>query len=292
MSTAADAGPAPPKVEAPLLHFGITQMSLLAATLVLLLGWVAPLPRYITPRSGVGYWLGIIGGSLMLLLLIYPLRKRVQSTTWLGSARVWFTIHMVLGVVGPLCILYHSNYHLGAANSNVALISMLIVAGSGLVGRYLYARIHYGLNGRLANLTELRNEAARLKADTSGAGRVLPELAPRLDAAEKAISNGIPLVPRPLAALVLAHWGMYRLRRYVHLTLRRAARASPTVAMHRGTLVAAADRYAGSRLGAARRVAEFSSCERLFALWHLLHLPLFGMLFVAGVVHVVAVNVY
>ena len=62
--------------------------------------------------------------------------------------------------------------------------------------------------------------------------------------------------------------------------------------MHRATLIAAADRYAGSRLAAARRVAEFSSCERLFALWHLLHLPLFGMLFVAAVVHVVAVNVY
>lgn len=30
----------------------------------------------LTPESGSGYWLGIIGGSLMLLLLLYPLRKK------------------------------------------------------------------------------------------------------------------------------------------------------------------------------------------------------------------------
>jgi hypothetical protein len=250
------------------------------------------LPKYITPRSGVGYWLGIIGGSLMLLLLIYSLRKRFPSTTWLGSARVWFTIHMTLGVVGPLLIMYHSNYHLGAANSNVALISMLLVAGSGLVGRYLYARVHYGLHGRMATLGELRAEAERLKTDTSGAGRLLPELAPRLEAAEKAIAQGIPLIPRPVAAMLLCHWAMYRLGRYVHNALRRAARASPSIGTHRDTLVAAADRYARSRLTAARRVTEFESCERLFGMWHLVHVPLFGMLLVAGIVHVVAVNVY
>ena len=279
-------------LEAPRLRIGASQISLLLATIVLIVGWVAPLPDYITPRSGLGYWLGIIGGSMMLSMHIYSLRRRVPSLTWLGSAQVWFTIHMVLGVVGPLCILYHSNYHLGAANSNVALISMLIVAGSGLVGRYLYGRIHYGLHGRLANLAELRTEADRLKTDASGAGRLLPELAPRLDAAEKAIGGGLLLVPHAFAALVLCHWKMYRLRRYVHHTLRRAARVSPTVAAHRRALVAAADRYAGSRLTAARRVAEFESCERLFGLWHLLHLPMFGMLLVAGIVHVVAVNVY
>jgi hypothetical protein len=280
------------KVETPTLRLGASQVSLMLATAVLVVGWLLPLSDYITPRSGLGYALGIIGGSMMLALLIYPLRKRVPSLTWLGSARGWFTFHMVLGVVGPLCILYHANYHLGATNSNVALISMLIVAGSGLIGRYLYARIHYGLNGRMANLAELRTEAERLKADSSGAARLLPELPSRLDAAEQRISKGALLLPRPIAALVLCHWNMYRLRSYVHQTLHRAAKASPTVATHRSKLVAAADRYTGSRLSAARRVAEFESCVQLFGLWHLLHLPLFGMLFVAGIVHVVAVNVY
>jgi hypothetical protein len=43
---------------------------------------------------------------------------------------------------------------------------------------------------------------------------------------------------------------------------------------------------------AARRVAEFEACERLFAAWHVLHLPLFVMLVIVGIVHVIAVHVY
>ena len=39
----------------------------------LYLGWrVIPLARYITPERGIGYALGIAGGGLMLLLLLYP----------------------------------------------------------------------------------------------------------------------------------------------------------------------------------------------------------------------------
>ena len=260
--------------------------------LVLVVGWLAPLDRYLTPRSGVGYWLGIVGGSLMVLLLIYPARKRMPSLASIGSPRAWFKIHMVLGIVGPLLILYHSTYRLGAANSNVALISMLIVAGSGLIGRYLYGRIHHGLYGRAADLKELREEAVRLKGAGSGTARLLPELGARIDAGEQAIDRGITLVPRPLAAVLLWSWQRRSVRRYVARTLKRGSVGSPTLARHRRSLTSAATRYADTRLGAARRVAEFQSCARLFSLWHILHIPLFGMLFIAGVVHVIAVNVY
>ena len=260
--------------------------------LVLVVGWLAPLDHYLTPRSGLGYWLGIVGGSLMVFLLIYPARKRMPSLASIGSPRAWFKIHMVLGIVGPLCILYHSTYRLGAANSNVALISMLIVAGSGLIGRYLYGRIHHGLYGRAADLKELREDAARLKSSGSGTARLLPELGARIDAGEQAIDRGITLVPRPIAAVLLWRWQRRSVRHYVTRTLRRGSVGSPALARHRHSLTLAAMRYAETRLTAARRVAEFQSCARLFSLWHVLHIPLFGMLFIAGVVHVIAVNVY
>jgi hypothetical protein len=71
-----------------------------------------------------------------------------------------------------------------------------------------------------------------------------------------------------------------------------AAARSAVIAGERDRLAWAAGRYAGARLVAARRVAEFESCERLFAAWHLLHLPLFTMLVIVGIVHVIAVHVY
>jgi hypothetical protein len=39
-------------------------------------------------------------------------------------------------------------------------------------------------------------------------------------------------------------------------------------------------------------VAEFESYERLFSVWHALHLPLIFMLLLAASVHIVAVHVY
>ena len=96
--------------------------SLLVVAL-LYVGWNFPTERYITPKRGMGYALGIIGGSLMLVLLLYSLRKRYTWLRFLGPTPSWFRFHMVLGVLGPLCILYHSNFTTGATNSNVALFA-------------------------------------------------------------------------------------------------------------------------------------------------------------------------
>jgi len=137
MNTIAANIPATKKL--PRLHWPI--MWTIVVAVVIVWGMHARLERYITPQRGIGYWLGITGGSMMLLLLMYSARKRVSWLRWMGSIPAWFEFHMVLGVVGPLLILFHSNFSLGATNSNVALICMLLVAGSGVVGRYIYTRL-------------------------------------------------------------------------------------------------------------------------------------------------------
>jgi hypothetical protein len=88
---------------------------------------------------------------------------------------------------------------------------------------------------------------------------------------------------------MVAKW---RLRAYVRTALRAAARTSPSVAEHKRRLRKLAGAYIDQRLAATRRVAEFQAYERLFSLWHALHLPLIFMLIVAAVVHIVAVHVY
>jgi hypothetical protein len=65
-----------------------------------------------------------------------------------------------------------------------------------------------------------------------------------------------------------------------------------TNARRRRDLQRTAYAYIENRIAATRRVIELSAFERLFSLWHALHLPLFFMLLVAGIVHVIAVHVY
>src|SRR4051812_20972912 len=52
--------------------------AIVSAVLLVLLysGWHFPTERYITPQRGFGYALGILGGSMMLLLFMYSARKR------------------------------------------------------------------------------------------------------------------------------------------------------------------------------------------------------------------------
>jgi hypothetical protein len=269
-----------------LSHVGLT-----LALVAILAGLVVPTERYLSPQQGLGYALGVVGGCLMLAMLIYSLRKRIPALARIGSVRFWFRTHMIFGVAGPLAILYHANFGLGATNSNVALACMLVVSGSGLVGRYLYSRIHHGLYGRVATLRELSANADGLRQH-SGALRVLPGLLSEIERAEARITAPSATVVRPLAAALRQRRESARVLRLVTQAVAMAATRSPVLAGERDRLARAAGRYAGARLMAARRVAEFESCERLFAAWHLLHLPLFAMLVIVGVVHVIAVHVY
>jgi hypothetical protein len=268
-----------------------TAMFSLVVAALLYVGLFVPTERYITPKRGIGYALGIIGGSLMLLLFLYSARKRIKWLKFLGPSARWFRFHMLLGVLGPLCILYHANFGLGATNSNVALFSMLTVAASGLIGRYIYARIHHGLYGSRLTLSELQRSNDGTRADASVLNAI-PELSSRLAEAEvKVLATG-PHTPM-LAAVKLVHVSAnaLKLRVQLHACIRTAL-SSVTATPERQQLKQAALAQVDARLVATRRVAGFHAYERLFSLWHALHLPLIFILIVAGIVHVIAVNIY
>jgi hypothetical protein len=291
--------PQPPVVEAPVAppwwRPTPARIGFVLAAILIYLGFRLPLARLLSPERGVGYMLGILGGSAMLLLLVYPARKRFAALRVIGSVKVWFQIHMVLGVAGPLLILYHSNFSLGATNSNAALFAMVIVAASGIVGRYFYARIHCGLYGHRTNLAELQASAQSLRTKVAGASFV-PDLLTALDAAERRMTERSRTPLRVLARPVTVSARMWierrRLTRAAVAELRATAARSRVVAERHAHFERAVRRYIARRLQATRQVVEFESYERLFSLWHVLHLPLFFILLIAGVVHVIAVHVY
>ncbi len=292
MNTAAERIPSASRL--PRLHWPLLWS--IAVVLVLAWGAHAHLERYISPQRGLGYWLGIIGGSMMLLLLIYSARKRVAWLRWIGSIPTWFEIHMTLGVVGPILVLFHANFRLGATNSNVALFSMLLVAGSGVVGRYIYTRLHARINGHEYTLEQLKAAGARLAQQTDSIA-FLPGLVEAIERVERRYIDP-PRSPmlKPLHLLAgalrmaMARWVV---RGEIKLALNKARADRPALLGAQGTRVAEAARlYADRRLDAGRRMRECQTYAKLFSYWHILHLPLFFMLLIAGIVHVVAINIY
>jgi len=253
----------------------------LASAVALAIGWHLREERYLTPEEGVGYGLGIAGLGAMLLLLLYSLRKRARVLARLGPLRHWFGVHMLLGVLGPVAIAFHANFSADSPNARVALVAMVLVAGSGFVGRFVYARVHLGLYGQRQSLRDvrLRADASRRALDAALAAR--PALAARVRAFEDAALAARPgLVTGPL------------------LLARTAARARATrrqvLAGLRSQRAAGRDLEAALRahLAAVQRVAAFGFYERALSLWHAVHLPLCVLLFTAAAIHVVAAHLY
>lgn len=247
-------------------------------------------------NDDVSYWIAVTGGSMMLMLFSYPLRKYVRFMQGLGKVRWWFWLHLCFGIAGPWLILVHSGFHSASLNAGVALYSMVIVVCSGVVGLFIYTRVHRGLHGERTSLRELSQRAGFVESNARSRLHFAPQVEKRLLAFEQHELRAEPgwathlrqvtLLPvqqrithvrcvmelrRPLRELAAKdHWSpsdLQRRKRHAHRLV---------------------DRY----LNAVVRVAQYTAFERVFSLWHMAHLPFIYLLVISAIVHVIAVHAY
>ncbi len=107
--------------------------------------------------SPLSLWLGYIGGTLMLASLLYPARKRFPILYRWSSGKAWFDIHVLGGALGPMFIVLHSAFNLVNWVA-IAFWSVLVVFGSGIVGRFLYTQLPQRFSGQ--DIEFIRHRAA------------------------------------------------------------------------------------------------------------------------------------
>lgn len=262
----------------------------------LLFGWLLKGQEWINPEDGLGYWLGIIGGSMMLLLLVYPSGKKSSLLRRFGLVKHWFRIHMIIGLVGPALILFHCNFSVDALNSKVALYSMIAVTISGIIGRYFYIRIHRGLYGKRASIEELRAEISDSVGNSQGLAAILPNFIAELHSVSEKLAGD-----EHTRAISIRHSLSWAIRYYVvrirlHLGINREIKeksaANSVVRSNTKSLRRTANAYAAKQVKLMRQVAQLAFYERLFSLWHVFHMPLFLLLIAAALFHVLAVHMY
>ncbi len=261
-----------------------------------LLGWDIMRRSYyhFTPASGIGYALGLVGGLMMLILIAYPLRKTLHFMQGWGQLRHWFWLHMVFGVLGPVLVIFHTGFRVGSLNAAVALFCMLVVALSGVTGRFIYRHIHHGLYGRRATLAELQGVFASAEAGVHRIPDLVPRIEPTLQAFARAATEQLDSRLARLWRFVTLRYRAKRIQRTCAKELRGLLRQHAAVMneeqlrRHRREAQALIEAY----LEQAQRVAQFQTYERLFSAWHVLHIPLVYMLFISAVIHVLAVHMY
>ena len=265
----------------------------------LLFGLAAVLARsgWFTAGSDLGYWIGVAGGAGMVLLLTYPLRKRWRPVRNLGATKSWFALHMMLGIAGPLLIVVHSTLNFGSLNATVAFGSMVLVAASGIVGRFLYGRIHHGLYGRRATLADMRSklglDSGLVRSRLAFAPRVEEWLAAFASRAEAAVGDGG--FGQPLRLLLLGFEARRVRRACLAEMLRELKLRAANEDWPRQKLVRRARARAmliRHYVRAVLQVAQFGAWERLFSWWHMLHVPFLYMLVISAIAHVIAVHMY
>jgi hypothetical protein len=270
---------------------------MLPLTALLVIGaWGISKQKWYTPGSDFGYNLGLAGGILMLALLLYPLRKHVGFMKSWGASKHWFRAHMILGISGPTLILLHSQFHIGSLNAGVALTCMLVVAGSGIVGRFFYTKIHNGLYGRRASLQERQVTLGISSGDIKSKFHFAPkaeELLKRFEAdalapARNPLEEAVHFATLAMRARIV----QWRTGRILAKRLRKAAKQRHWDSAKLHERLRYSRGMTRSYLDAIQDTAQFTTYEKLFSLWHVLHVPFVYMMVFSAVFHVIAVHMY
>ncbi len=236
---------------------------------------LSPLHPELRSSGTIGLRLGFLSLGLFGLLFLYPLRKRWRWLASIGSTRRWLNFHLLLGISTPLVVTFHTSFRTNGV-AGLAYWTMILVALSGFVGRYVYAKIPRSRNAAELSMAELEAEVSSLAAKLRDQPLFREEdLAPLLDVpSPHAIRRMSPLsglwtlfrmdVIRPMQ--------IGRLRRRALGGSQRLATFGGLLASHDGDLesvVSIVRRQSRLRLA----IAFLGCTERIFHLWHVVHRP-------------------
>jgi len=221
--------------------------------------------REYRPAGRTGHGLGILGSAMILLLLVYSLRKRVKFMQRWGRLGTWLKYHIFLGVAGPILITLHTSFKINGLVA-VSFWSMAAVALSGVFGRYLYQQIPRNVLGQELGAGEIEtaNEGLLVVlADEHGMGE-----------SEMEALEDIALVPLAgFPALV----GLMILP-FINLVLSRR--------LKKAGFVGKALPPARTWVLQTRRLHLFHQIRDLFHWWHVFHKPFAIIMILVMIVHV------
>jgi hypothetical protein len=236
---------------------------------------LSPLHPQLRSSGTIGLRLGILAAGMFVILFLYPLRKRSQRLSRIGSTRRWLNFHVLFGIATPVVVTFHTAFKWHGL-AGLAYWTMVAVALSGFVGRYVYAKIPRTLKGVELTMGELESQTAAL-AETLRQQRFFApeELAPLLRVPSAGEVRSLGLL-RTLGIMLLQDvarpFRAARLRRRLLPAAQRIATLAGLFASHdREVEAIVSNLRRQSRLVA--EMAFLNRTERIFHLWHVIHRP-------------------
>ncbi len=228
------------------------------------------------PGGLVGHGLGIIGSSMVLLLLTYSARKRIKKFRKYGKLSSWLNYHIFLGVAGPILVTFHTAFKFGGLVS-IAYWSMVAVALSGFIGRYIYVKIPRRISGTELTMDEIEQRQNDLTKQmisdfnlSSEQLNYLESISAIDDIKQRGLLGIFTFAYHDTIGRITLRAKLMRLGKSMHVD-RKKMRLFYDLTIQR-------IRY-------ARQIAFWSSANKLFHYWHVIHRPFAYTMIVIMIVH-------
>ena len=224
----------------------------------------------------ISYLLGWAGFGLILLTNLYILRRKWAPLKKIGTLPGWLNFHIFCGLLGPTLIVFHSALKVRGV-VGISFWSMMIVALSGIIGRYIYVQL---LREEKLTSNEAKNWSEKLERlrISSGAAQVTTQ---DVDLAKELALNFVGFPEGGVAAqislpriLFESLWGDLRLA----FSAPPPVPGLPEVSRH---ILAA---FAVSR----RRAVLLEPFRKMLGYWHSFHLPFALFMYIAAIIHIIS----
>jgi hypothetical protein len=244
-------------------------------------------PVVYEPGKGIWRLMGWIGSGMMLSMMVYTLRKRMGHSSRLGSMRMWLNFHMLMGVIGPILITFHTTFKFGGliGTSYWAMVATVLF---GVLGRYIYIQIPRGITGAELSMKEIEFSAAAMdrqlesqlgkKGKDQKAIRDLFDDVSEVDAGQR---NAFTTLLRMMATDLRNRFKTMTLRKTLMNEFCFDARTA-------GYIVTLIKRKAAL----IRRKNLLSTTHRILRYWHVIHIPLAIVMFAIMLIHIIVYFVF
>ena len=250
---------------------------------------LSPKHAYLKPSGAIGLRLGMFGVLLFLFIYLYPLRKKWAWLGRQGSAKRWLDFHVLLGLVAPVVVTFHSSFKFNGI-AGVAYWIMGVVAMSGVVGRYIYSQIPRSLSSAELSLQEAQEQSLRVATKLKNTGILSSR---DVDGLLK-----LPDVRRVQSiSLIGVLWTMllfdlrfpFRIWRLRQKMLWSQRKWWSLVGLGRGenATLEGAIAMAREQTLLAKKIVFLSKSHRMLHLWHIIHRPFSYSFAVLASIHVI-----
>jgi hypothetical protein len=200
----------------------------------------------------------------------------MRSLWNLGKLSHWLEFHIFLCLIGPVLVVFHTTFKAGGVAA-ISLWTMLSVASSGIIGRFLYAQIPKNIQGNELTAAQITAELDRLsqKLATSPVGNRVVQT----------IYHGFESLMTPKTAwqatstffrLVILRWNV-----------RTQVRQLIGQGMHSQHMARELRITAASFASLVQKSLVLHQVGRLFYYWHAIHIPFTVIMFITLAAHIV-----